>query len=347
MSRFSRHAASAIVAALACWAHATPVYAQKTDVVTLANGDRITGEIERLERGRLEFSTDDAGTLYLEWDKLVSVTATTRIFDILTTDDQRYLGSLGPGAPHTLAVVAAGTTTSLAMARVTWISPIGEGFWKKVDGSFDVGFSYTRSSGIAQLNLNSTTWYRRPGFQTRLNASFTGTETDGSDSRDDRGAVDLAYISYRFTPWVVSGFGRFESNESLGIELRSQGGAAVGPRLINSNRGQLWLGGGLVVNKEDGVDVETTTNVEGLLVFEASYYTYDRPKTTIDVMFQYYPSFSTWGRQRIQLDTSVKRELLKDFFLSVNLFDSFDSRPPNTAFDTNDFGIVLSIGWSY
>jgi hypothetical protein len=44
--------------------------------VTLANGDRITGEVKRLDRGRLEFSTDDAGTLYLEWDKLVSVVAT-------------------------------------------------------------------------------------------------------------------------------------------------------------------------------------------------------------------------------------------------------------------------------
>jgi hypothetical protein len=347
VSRFLRHAPAAIVAVLVCWAHATPVYAQKTDVVTLANGDRITGEIERLERGRLEFSTDDAGTLYLEWDKLVSLVATTRIFDILTTDDQRYLGSLGPAAPRTLAIVASGTTTSLAMAQVTWISPIGAGFWKKVDGSFDAGFSYTRSSGIAQLNVNSTTSYRRPGFQVRLNASFTGTETDDDSTRDDRGALDAAYISYRFAPWMVTGMGRFETNESLGIELRSQTGGAVGPRLVNSNRGQLWLGGGLVVNREDGVDVETTTNVEGLFVFETSFYTYDRPKTTIDIAFSYYPSFTTWGRQRLQLDTSVKRELLKDFYLSLNLFDSFDNKPPNSAFDTNDFGIVLSIGWSY
>jgi len=51
----------------------------KTDVVTLANGDRITGEVKRLDRGRLEFSTDDAGTLYLEWDKLASVIAAARV----------------------------------------------------------------------------------------------------------------------------------------------------------------------------------------------------------------------------------------------------------------------------
>jgi hypothetical protein len=341
-----RHACArlAVLAGLLAWPGAA--LAQKTDVVTLANGDRITGEIERLERGRLEFSTDDAGTLYLEWDKLVSLLATSRVFDIVTTDDRRFLGSLGPSGSRTLTVVQTGGAVTLQLAQVTWISPIGAGFWKRIDGSFDAGFSYTRSSGIAQLNINSTTSYRRPGFQARVNASFTGTETEDSDGRDDRGALDMAYIRYR-TKWVITASGRFETNESLGIELRSQVGGGFGPRLVNSNRGQLWLGGGLVVNKEDGVDVETTTNVEAVLFFEGSYYTYDRPKTTIDVTFSYYPSLTTWGRQRLQLDTSVKRELLKDFFLSVNLFDSFDSKPPNTAFDTNDFGIVLSIGWSY
>lgn len=318
----------------------------KTDVVTLANGDRITGEIERLERGRLEFSTDDAGTLYLEWDKLVSLVATTRDFDIVTTNGNRYLGSLGPGAARSLTVTFTGGSVTLSMPDVTWISPIGTGFWKKIDGSFDAGFSYTRSSGIAQLNVNSSTSYRRPGFQARLNASFTGTATEDSDNRDDRGAVDMAYIRYR-NKWVVTGTGRFETNESLGIELRSQVGGGIGPRLVNSNRGQLYVGGGLVVNREDGIDVETTTNLEGVFYFEGSFYTYDRPKTTIDVTFSYYPSLSNWGRQRLQLDASLKREILKDFYLSVNLFDSFDSRPPNTAFDTNDFGIVLSIGWSY
>ncbi len=334
------------LAAIAACVQAIPALAQKTDVVTLANGDRITGEIKRLERGRLEFSTDDAGTLYLEWDKLVSLVATTRVFDIVTTNDRRYLGSLGPAPARTLSVIQTNGVGSLQMAEVTWISPIGSGFWNKLDGSVDVGFNYTRSSGIAQLNVNSATSYRRAGFEGRANVSFTGTATEGEDRRDDRGAVDLAYLRYR-EKWVVTGAGRFETNESLGIELRSQVGGGLGPRLVNSNRGQLWLGGGLMVNWEDAVDVETTTNVEAVFFFESSYYTYDRPKTTIDVKFQYYPSLSDFGRQRMQLDASVKREVWKDLFLSVNLFDSFDSKPPNTAFDTNDFGIVLSIGWTF
>jgi hypothetical protein len=347
VTRALRRARHGVALAVVWWGLSSPALAQKTDVVTLANGDRITGEIERLERGRLEFSTDDAGTLYLEWDKLVSLVAASRIFDILTADDRRFLGSLGSAPPRSIEVVEAGRSVTLAMVEVTWIAPIGKSFWSKLDGSFDTGFSYTKSSGIAQLNVNSSTSFRRPGYQTRINFSFTGTETDDETGRDDRGAVDIGHFRYTFAPWVVSGLGRFETNKSLGIELRSQVGGAFGPRLINSNRGQLWLGGGLVLNWENAVDADTTTNVEALVLFEASFYTYDRPKTTIDVTFQYFPSLTTLGRQRLQLDTSVKREVWKDLYVSINLFDSFDSKPPNTAFDTNDFGIVFSIGWTY
>ena len=146
---------------------------------------------------------------------------------------------------------------------------------------------------------------------------------------------------------VLVGAARFESNESLGLELRSQVAGGGGPRLVNSNRAQMQIGGGLALNDERGVDVEPVQNVEGLLTFQMSYYTYDRPKTNVDVSMQYFPSLSNRGRQRLQLDAGAKREFFKDFFLSLNVFDTYDSRPPNPEAETNDVGVVTSIGWTY
>ena len=101
LTRGGRRAIVAI--ALALSVSATTHAQGRTDVVTLANGDRITGEIVRLERGRLEFKTDDAGTLYLEWDKLSSLVS-TRPVEVLTTDSRRFLGSLGPAADRSITV---------------------------------------------------------------------------------------------------------------------------------------------------------------------------------------------------------------------------------------------------
>jgi hypothetical protein len=320
--------------------------APKTDVLTLRNGDHITGEIRRLQRGKLDLSTDDAGTISFEWDKVARVVA-NRWFEVGTSDGRRYFGTLGPAPDFSLSVVGVDRTVTLPMAAVTLVTPIGASFWHKVDGSVDVGFSYTRSSGIAQVNVNSDTVYRKPEFEASLNVSLTGTRQEDGGADDDRGWVQASYTRYPWARWFLGGTGRFETNESLGLRLRSQVGGAVGPRLIDTNRAQLLVGGGLVFNDERGVDTAPTQNVEALFTLQGSYFTYDRPKTNLDVSFQYYPSLSDWGRQRLQLDVSAKQELLKDLFAAVDVFDTFDSRPPNAGFANNDVGVVLSIGWSY
>lgn len=327
---------------------AAPALAQpKTDVVTLANGDRITGEIVRLERGRVELKTDDAGKLYLEWEHLATVVAPNRQVEVLTTDGRRFLGSLGPSPPRQIAVVTAQGTIALPMQEVTLMRPIGRSFWSKLDGSIDAGFSYTKSSGVAQLNFNSDTVYKRPAAQGRLTASLTQTKTDDDSDGDDRGAVELSYLKYPWQRWFVVVAGRVETNESLGLILRSQGGVVFGPRLVNTNRTQLTAGVGLDVNRETGVDVPPTENLEAVATFELGFNTYDRPRTNVDVSAAYYASLTTAGRRRLQFDTSLNRELWSDLFVSLNMFDTFDSKPPNPVAHHNDIGVVLSIGWTY
>ena len=211
------------------------------------------------------------------------------------------------------------------------ITPIGASFWGKLDGSLDIGFSYTRSSKVAQATINSTTLYRKPAFEVRLTGSGTATKNGDDGNRDDRGTIQGSYLRFRGQRLFIAAGAGFESNESLGLILRSQ--VAVGPgwRLVNTNHAQLAIGTGLSANDERNTDADPTQNLEGLFSFRTSYYTYDRPRTNLDVSVQYYPSLSDWGRQRMQLDTSVKREVWKDVFLSLNLFDTFDSRPPSAT----------------
>jgi hypothetical protein len=319
--------------------------AQKTDVVTLASGDRITGEVSHLDRGRLTYKTDDAGTIYIEWDKIVSLQAKGQ-FEIWTVDGRLLFGSLASSAPRTMVVMEVTGQTSVAFADVVEITPIGVGFWKKLDGSLDIGFSYTKSSDIAQLNINSSTVYRRPAFEGRLTASATLTKNGADQDRDDRGSVQASYQRYRGR-LIVAAAGGFETNESLGLALRSQLAFALGQRLVNTNRSQFSYAVGLSGNDEEAVDSAHTQNLEALFTTRYSYYRYDSPNTNVDFSFQYYPSLTDWGRQRIQLDSAVKREVWKDVYFSVNVFDTFDSRPPTPGAARNDVGVVLSFGWTY
>jgi hypothetical protein len=327
-------------------ASSSAAFAQtRTDVITLLNGDRVTGEILDLNRGRLELKTDDAGTIEIEWDKVARVEA-TRQFELETSDGRRLLGTLGATTDGELLVMASDGTIPLPMSEVTRITAIGASFWAKLEGSVDAGFTYTHSSGIAQTTVNTATIYRRPAFLFRLTSSATVTQSSDAE-RDDRAAVEFSYVRYRWQRLFVSGVTRFETNESLGLELRSQVSGLVGMRLVNTNRAQFELGAGLVINDEHGVDTDPTQNVEGALSLRTSYYTYDRPKTEFDGSVQYYPNLTTWGRQRLQVDSAVRRELWKDFFAALNLFYTFDSDPPTPDAARTDVGVVFSLGWSF
>jgi hypothetical protein len=87
------------VLVLALMGVATPLQAQKTDVVVLQNGDQITGEIKGVAHGKLDYSTDDAGRLSIEWDKVLRLTS-RNTFEVKLKSGQKLFGSLVQGAPE-------------------------------------------------------------------------------------------------------------------------------------------------------------------------------------------------------------------------------------------------------
>src|SRR6186997_3416083 len=92
--------------------------AQK-DSVWIRNGDRITGEVKSLFRARLKYSTDDLGTIYIEWDKIVRISSTAT-FEVQLGSGQKYYGILGLARDGTVAVGA----DTLALTEIVTITPI-------------------------------------------------------------------------------------------------------------------------------------------------------------------------------------------------------------------------------
>ena len=73
---------------------AAPTIAQAdTDVVVFDNGDRLTGEIKSLERGKLRFKTEATDTISIEWDNVAFLSSEQNI-QVELFDGKRYLGQL-------------------------------------------------------------------------------------------------------------------------------------------------------------------------------------------------------------------------------------------------------------
>ena len=63
-------------------------------MITLHNGDRVTGEIIALQYGQLQLSTDDMGTIYVEWAAIAGIDS-NYFFDVEEIGGARYSGVLG------------------------------------------------------------------------------------------------------------------------------------------------------------------------------------------------------------------------------------------------------------
>lgn len=322
-----------------------PLLAQKTDVVTLINGDNITGEIKQLALGRLNYSTDDMGTLSIQWEKIVQITS-QQYHQVETQAGLRYFGRLMPGARGYVVVGDGQVRDSLLIVRIVRIDPIKVSLWDRFNGHIDLGFTYQQSNKNIQFSLGGEANYRtRRWFnQVAFNAYFQQQEDASSTRRSS-----LSLLGQRFLKNRWSGFGSatLEQNQELSLDLRMLAGFGAGYFIKQSNHTIFnALGGPTVKNERYSGEEGSTNNMEILLGLLFKHFRFDSPKLDLSSSLISYTGVTEWGRIRLDFKFYISYEILKDFTVGLDVFDKFDSRPPAEA-RKNDFGTELKLGWKF
>jgi len=322
--------------------------AAKTDVIVLANGNSITGEIRSLSRGKLEYSTDDMGTLSVEWDKVTSIRSTTR-FQVQTAVGLWFAGTFPPSdRPGWMVVAGTDDVVTLEMASVVQIDRFEKVFWQRLKGNIDFGFNLAKANESTQYNFDFGLKYRgQKGFSQFSFSSYLNKQ-EGSD-HSTRNYLENKTGYYFHPAWTAFGIAQFQQNEELDLAIRSLFGGGAGRRLIASNRMKWIAGAGLSAGSEKyyGDDEPTTFNSEILLLTEWEAFRYDRPKLDFTVGMTVYLSVSEWGRVRTDFSSKLRFELLKDFFLVFGVYDYYDNQPSEKATSNHDYGVNISFSWTF
>lgn len=321
--------------------------AAKTDTVILKNGDRITGEVKELKSGQLKYKTDDIGTIFIEWDKVASLTS-SNTFEVETENGDKYFGAIAADTTENkLLVVDQKQTVPLMFLTVVRITRIKDNFWKRLDGSADLGFSYGKASEIGQLTLNGAVRYRTRRVSTNLSASSTNTfQKDNETTKRN----NLNWTTFLFfpDPWATLTLIKLEQNSELGIDLRFLLGGGLGRFLIETNFSQLAVLGGLQYNQEWVAEGEPVDfNLEGLFSVQFQIYRFDSPKLELSTTLNVLPELTPVGRVRGEFEIDLRWEIVKDFFWNLNLYDQYDSEPPTENAAKNDWGVLFSFGVSF
>jgi len=343
--RPSRHLAGAfLVVALAISAAA---HGQSNDVAYFKNGDRLTGEIKGLDRGRVSFDTPTTGVINLEWDDIDQLFSATT-FEVTLESGERIYGTLaettGDGQ---LRVQTQTGIIDLPTPTIVRMTPIESNLVDRIEMRVDLGHTLAKASNLEQASFGYDFRYR--GEERLINFEIdASTSSSESDPSSTRVFTNFNYQRYlEKSEWNPVGIGQLERNDELGIDQRRTFGGGMARYLRDTNQSRIAFAGGLVRSLEDDTgSSETIEDTEALLAMTLEWFQYDEPELDVSMAATLYRRLSGSKEPRGNVDVNLRWEIFKDFFWGVSVYYTYDRQAENEE-EASDYGSFTSLGWKF
>jgi len=322
--------------------------AQRTDTVYLYNGQVLIGEVQSGSLGTLYIDDIDMKIVKVKYYKIRRMNI-SETFKITTIGKQTYYGVLMAAQKPGWGIVQdeAGFVMPLALVDILDLVPLNKEFFKRLVGNLSAGFSYTKSSNIGQLNLSANVGFATKKWEFQLQTSEIGSIDSGKFSRDNE-SVQLFGAYTLSNNWFLAGALQYQRNLELSIARRYLELMGAGNKLVIRDTWQLYAITGLSVTQEKSTEgVASPTALEIPLMFRFNFYKFQHPDIQISTSWTGYFSLTEKGRFRYDGNTSFSWQLIRYFYLTINPYSSFDTKPPSGTGAEFDFGIAMSLTYKF
>ncbi len=319
----------------------------KTDVVKADDEGVYVGEIKSVQYATLNFNTDPAGLLSIEWRHVTALTSKYE-YRIELSGGVRHFGSLGPPkAPGQLSIVSPSGPIEVDLVDVVQIVPIEHGFWKRLDGSANFGFTYTQANDALQYNLSGDATYRTRKNYGKLSSQSIFSSQEGGETTNQH-YVQLLLAQVTKKQWGSFELGQIASNPDQGYDLRYIVGGGATNVFIESSRKLFFLNLGAVYNREnvtDSSDVEESA--EALVGVAFRRFKRGSHSPSVQLSLTTFTNMTDTPRFRAVFKFNVGWKIIGDFKFSFQVNNSYDSDPPGTDSKNNDLSVVTSVGYTF
>ena len=323
------------------------------DTVILDNGDRLTGELQTLEEGKLSFKTCYAGTLSIDWEQVQELITEDKV-EIEVESGHLYRGSFEQTGEELDVVTEEEGVLTVDIPEVVRIRFYDDklpGFFDILEGAVDVGFNFTRgNSRLNSSSLGLRGQYRRPGYQISASATSLFSRQDDSEPTS-RQTADARYDRFFSTRQFAFGLLGLERNDRQRLNLRSRLGGGYGYKFKDTKTTEFSFLGGFTITNEQFQDVPGAASEVGASSGEAvagiDYRTVLFKEVDVITKISFIPNLTQTGRYRIEYDSTARIPILAGFSWSLSLFDRFDSSPPRAGVERNDYGVVTAFGYAF
>jgi len=333
-----------------------PLFArEKTDVLVMKNGDRLTGEIKGLDQGVLYVSFDYIlGTSSVQWSKVAHLES-KQLFIVKTADGSVYTGTLSTAETEDLRPVKIEVTDSAQKQTViprTEIVKMGETsdkFWERFNGAINSGIIYSKGNDNTQYSLGAEVDYLRERWSGDASLNSTLSASSGASSAATRNQLNLEGM--HLLPWknyFYAGIGSFLQSSEQDIRLQSNLGAGIGRYLKNTNHASIAVIAGLAwqsTNYKQTVLAVPTQNVAAALI-AAQVKLFRFNKTNLSVTATAFPALSEPGRIYFNTNATYYIKITSDLSWNVSFYGNWDNQPP-ANFSGSDYGTSSGLSYTF
>jgi len=319
----------------------------QSDIVLFKNGDRLTGEIKFLDRGKVSFDAAATGVIKLEWDDIDQFFSATTFELTLDNGERLYGRLLETDADGEVRVATGGGTRELQTQTIVRMTPIESKVVDRIEMNVDVGYSLAKANDLEQTNLGYDFRYRDEQRQVALSfdSSTSSSESDPSSTRVFTNAVYRRFLNN--STWDPFGIGQVERNDELGIDKRTAVGGGMSHWIRDRSSSRFAFSGGLIRSQEDDAgSTETKSDTEALVGVDLEWFRYDEPELDVTLNFALYQRLSGTKEPRGNLDVNFRWEIFKDFFWGFSVYYTFDQQTESEE-PTTDYGSFTSLGWKF
>lgn len=314
------------------------------DIVTLSNGDRVSGTILESNEQSLKMKAEFLGEVTIDWSAVVAVEAPDKLYvtsgagqtlvgPVKTDDDKLQVKTPSSGEveiPLSEVAVLRNEEAELAyQASIERLrNPKLTDFWR---GFFDTGLALTAGNAETSSFTNAAGATRSTKRDT-IKLYFTSVFAK-ADLGQEEGSVATANAIRGGSRYELNvsdkmftfGFVDLEFDEFQSLDLRNVLGGGVGYHMVKNDRMTFDLFGGASYNQEFFKNDITRRSAEIVTGEEFTFRVNDR--TSINERLAFYPNMSNTGEYRLQFDSSVTTDIFKWLGWNITLSDRFLSNP--------------------
>lgn len=317
----------------------------------MKNGDRFTGEIKGLQHGELSFKANYMkDSVSLNWRDVAFVASADRFIVTLTSGDRftsvLETANISKEKVREIQLEVDGKVMTIPQPDVIGLDQQEAGFWHQLNGSVDLGLSYASGNSTTDFSTSAVAEYDT--YRYMFSVSMTTQFSRSTSSSTNRYNLTNQNARMLTRKWFAGSYIDLLKSDQQKLDLRTSWGGGLGRYLFQSpNTSLKGILGGIYTHERYSEAIGgalNQSNGEALLGLTFSTFRFKTTNVSSNVFA--FPSMTNPGRLRIQTQTNLKFELVKDLYLGVGLYENFDSRPPVNA-PKNDLGITTSVGWKF